>query len=176
MNAYARLAEDFKDIGYSPSPNRILMTGTPCQIVAINRLRQLLPDAPILPLLIECWTADRHVSCAHQLARGKASAFASRFSRAGIPSAKQYLVATRLVRLREALDVPERSIVEGASVMGFSSGAMLARHIRERYGLTPLAWRKAYTASALLDTYFATMIEPHLETLRTVDPYAASAS
>ncbi|MGH7593134.1 MAG: helix-turn-helix domain-containing protein [Gemmatimonadales bacterium] len=98
----------------------------------------------------------------------------SRFVRAGLPTPKQYLVATRLLYVAAMFDEEEMTVGTVAYRLRFASPQSLGRHLRIQLGITPSEFRARYPFNAWLDRYIATVVGPFVTTLRTFDPVRAS--
>lgn len=130
------------------------------------------PDARALPFLRFLLTCDTHVSTVKQL-RGLAlseNGFASRFTRATLPTPRVYLNESRLLRLHAVLQLPI-DLNEAARRMKCSSQNALGRFVRIMTGQTATTWRLTPTAH-VENRFMAQCIVGHESALRSFDPWA----
>lgn len=99
----------------------------------------------------------------------------TRFTRAHLPSPKQYVTWAHFVRAAHFAEMPNRSIGDVAYAVGASSPQAFARTLRTVLGITPTAFRATYTGETMLARFRALLIEPHLPTLREFDPVRDAA-
>jgi AraC-like DNA-binding protein len=99
----------------------------------------------------------------------------SRFVRAGLPTPKQYLVATRLVYVAAMFDEERMTVGAVAYRLRYASPQSLGRHLRLELGITPSEFRARYPFNVWLDRYIATVVSPFVAILRTFDPVRGTA-
>jgi AraC-like DNA-binding protein len=100
----------------------------------------------------------------------------SRFVRAGLPTPKQYLVATRLLYVAAMFDEERMTVGAVAYRLRYASPQSLGRHLRLELGITPSEFRARHPFNAWLDRYIATVVGPFVTILRTFDPVRANES
>ena len=96
--------------------------------------------------------------------------FCSRFYRAGLPSPKRYLVATRLLYAATFLRVPGLSIQDVAYRLEYSSAQSFGRHVRTVAGVTPAEFRRRFTLKVALEDYTARLVVPFQTSFRSFNP------
>jgi AraC-like DNA-binding protein len=94
----------------------------------------------------------------------------SRFVRAGLPTPKQYLVATRLLYVAAMFDEGGMTVGTVAYRLCYASPQSLGRHIRLELGITPSEFRSRHPFNAWLKRYVATIVSPYVTILRSFDP------
>lgn len=102
--------------------------------------------------------------------RVRPSTFMSRFFRAGLPSPKRYLAATRLIHAAALLEVERLSISDVAYRLDYSSPQSFGRHVRAVSGMTAGEFRRRYTVSTAITDYVSRLIVPFRAALRTFHP------
>ncbi len=102
--------------------------------------------------------------------RVRPSTFMSRFFRAGLPSPKRYLSATRLLHAAALLEIPGFSVADVAYRLEYSSPQSFGRHVRAGVGVTATEFRRRYTLGATLDDYIERLIAPYRATFRAFHP------
>ncbi len=95
---------------------------------------------------------------------------ACRFYRAGLPSPKQYLAATRLLYVASLLRVPGLSVADVGYRLDFSSPQSFGRHVRCMVGITAAEFRRRYDLAEALADYNARLVTPFEATFRTFQP------
>ncbi len=98
------------------------------------------------------------------------STFMSRFFRAGLPSPKTYLGATRLLYAAELLETPGLSIADVAYRLEYSSPQSFGRHLRTVLGVTAGEYRERYSFSHAQADYVRRLIVPYQDTFRVFHP------
>jgi AraC-like DNA-binding protein len=98
------------------------------------------------------------------------STFMSRFFRAGLPSPKRYLAATRIVYAAAVFEVPGLSIADVAYRLQYSSPQSFGRHLRAVLGTTAGEFRIRYSFESSLDEFVRRLIAPFRSILRTFHP------
>jgi AraC-like DNA-binding protein len=94
----------------------------------------------------------------------------SRFVRAGLPTPKQYLVATRLLYVAAMFDEERMTVGTVAYRLRYTSPQSLGRHMRLELGITPSEFRTRHPFNAWLERYVATVVRPYVAVLRNFDP------
>jgi len=102
--------------------------------------------------------------------RVRPSTFISRFFRAGIPSPKRYLAATRLLHAAALLEIPGFSVADVAYRLEYSSAQSFGRHLRAVLGATAGEFRRRYPLAVALDEYTRRLIVPYRATFREFNP------
>lgn len=105
----------------------------------------------------------------------RVSTLVSRFVRAGLPTPKQYLVATRLLYVVAMFDEEGMTVGTVAYRLRYASPQSLGRHMRQELGITPSEFRSRHPFNAWLDRYIGTVVGPFVTILRTFDPVRGSA-
>jgi len=103
-----------------------------------------------------------------------ASTFMSRFFRAGLPSPKRYLAATRLLHAAALLEQPALSVTDVAYRLEYSSPQSFGRHVRSHTGLTATAFRKRHSLEHALARFDQELIAPFRPAFRTFRPFLAT--
>jgi AraC-like DNA-binding protein len=94
----------------------------------------------------------------------------SRFVRAGLPTPKQYLVATRLLYAAAMFDEGGMTVGTVAYRLRYASPQSLGRHMRLELGITPSEFRSRHPFNSWLMRYTSTLVTPYTSILRTFDP------
>ncbi|QWF82217.1 GlxA family transcriptional regulator [Amycolatopsis sp. CA-230715] len=81
-------------------------------------------------------------------ARMSLRTFARRFRDEAGVSPGRWLIQQRLVRARELLETSDLPVDEIAARVGFATGTSLRQHLRGAIGVSPLAYRRTFSASA----------------------------
>ena len=102
--------------------------------------------------------------------RVRPSTFMSRFFRAGLPSPKRYLAATRLLYAAALMEIPGFSVADVAYRLEYSSAQSFGRHMRAVLGATAGEFRRRYTLTVALDEYTSRLIAPYRATFRGFNP------
>jgi AraC-like DNA-binding protein len=113
-------------------------------------------------------TTVRGVACELRL---NVSTLLSRFFRAGLPSPKEYLSATRIVYARAHFEAPDATISEVAFRLQFSSPQSFGRHVRSMLGVTLREFRRDYSLQEITNRYVLKLFTEHHAVLRTFDPF-----
>ncbi len=98
------------------------------------------------------------------------STFMSRFFRAGLPSPKRYLAATRIVYAAALFEVPGLSIADVAYRLQYSSPQSFGRHLRGVLGTTAGEFRVRYPFNVALEDFVRRLITPFRRALCTFHP------
>lgn len=94
----------------------------------------------------------------------------SRFLRAGLPSPKKYLSATRLMHASALLEMKGMSVADMAYRLEYSSPQSFGRHLRALMGVTAGEFRDRYPLDRALTYYCDTLITPYRSAFRTFHP------
>lgn len=105
----------------------------------------------------------------------KPSTLNSRFVRAGLPSPKDYLVATRLLYVAAMFDEERMTVGTVAYRLQYASPQSLGRHIRAQLGITPSEFRSRHPFNGCLERFLGSLIRPYVSTLTTFDPVRSNA-
>lgn len=103
------------------------------------------------------------------------STLMSRFGRAGLPSAKQYLAAVRLLYAAQFLENEGLSIADVAYRLECSSPQSFGRHVRSLLGITCTEFRRRFPFAVALDRFLVVMVGPYVERWREFHPLGAGA-
>jgi AraC-like DNA-binding protein len=99
------------------------------------------------------------------------STLMSRFQRAGLPSPKTILAATRLLLARALLENPRISVSLVTAQLGYSSTQAFGRHLRGMLGMPTSEFRGRVSFERIAHQYLDALIVRHLPTYRTFDPF-----
>ena len=139
----------------------------------VARLEAAIPGAKALPFLCAVATARPDVCHMQELTGRHPSTWASRFQRAGVPSAKYYLAHMRLIRahamLASSLLV---TLSDVTTALHFSTTQAFCRHVYTYLGVAPTAWRLHITPDFMLDGFIQRAVLPYAATLAWFDPDA----
>jgi AraC-like DNA-binding protein len=102
--------------------------------------------------------------------RVRPSTFMSRFFRAGLPSPKRYLAATRLLYAAALMEIPGFSVADVAYRLEYSSAQSFGRHVRAILGTTAGEFRRRYTLAVALAEYTNRLIVPYRAKFREFNP------
>lgn len=89
------------------------------------------------------------------------STLMSRFARAGLPSAKRYLAATRLLYAAQLLENSGLSVADVAYRLECSSPQSFARHMRSLLGISCSEFRRRFPFTQALDRFLTVMVDPY---------------
>ena len=98
------------------------------------------------------------------------SSFMSRFFRAGLPSAKTYLMHARLVHAAFLFESQGYSIADVAHRLEYSSPQSFGRHLSSLLGLTAGEFRRRMPFPVALARYRQTYLTPYRDRLLTFHP------
>ena len=96
----------------------------------------------------------------------------SRFSRAGLPSPKNYLSAIRLLHAAYLFEASGLSVADVAYRLEYSSPQSFGRHLRAMLGVTALEVRRRFPVPVALERFVELMVEPYREVWRDFHPVA----
>lgn len=89
------------------------------------------------------------------------STLMSRFTRAGLPSAKRYLAAIRLLYAAQMLEQRGLTLADVAYRLECSSPQSFGRHVRSVLGITGSEFRARFPFPAALERFLKLMIDPY---------------
>lgn len=98
------------------------------------------------------------------------STLMSRFTRAGLPSTKRYLAATRLLYAAQLLENTGLSVADVAYRLECSSPQSFARHMRSLLGISCSEFRRRFPYSNALDRFLTVMVDPYQAVWREFRP------
>lgn len=101
------------------------------------------------------------------------STLMSRFSRAGLPSPKNYLAAVRLLHAAHLFEAGGLSVADVSYRLEYSSPQSFGRHLRTMLGITSSEFRQRFPFPLALDRFIALMLMPYRRTWREFHPLAA---
>lgn len=107
--------------------------------------------------------------------RVRPSTLMSRFGRAGLPSPKSYLAATRLLHASLLFEDTGFSVADVAYRLEYSSPQSFGRHLRALMGVSGTEFRRRFSFVTALDRYLELMILPYRTALRTFHPLSSGA-
>jgi AraC-like DNA-binding protein len=100
------------------------------------------------------------------------STLMSRFSRAGLPSPKNYLAAVRLLHASFLFEAAGLSVADVSYRLEYSSPQSFGRHLRAMLGVTALEFRRRFPFPTALERFVELMITPYLQAWSTFHPLA----
>lgn len=103
------------------------------------------------------------------------STLMSRFSRAGLPSPKNYLAAVRLLHAAHLFEAGGLSVADVSYRLEYSSPQSFGRHVRTMLGITSSEFRQRFPFPLALERFIALMLVPYQRTWRDFHPLAAGA-
>ena len=103
------------------------------------------------------------------------STLMSRFSRAGLPSPKNYLAAVRLLHAAHLFEAGGLSVADVSYRLEYSSPQSFGRHLRTMLGITSSEFRQRFPFPLALDRFIALMLMPYRKTWEGFHPLAAGA-
>jgi AraC-like DNA-binding protein len=127
----------------------------------VEAMIRLAPDTPTVTALAE----RIHV---------RPSTLMSRFSRAGLPSPKNYLSAIRLLHAAHLFEAAGLSVADVAYRLEYSSPQSFGRHLRAMLGVTALEFRTRYPFPVAMERFVERMIEPYREVWAGFHPMVRS--
>ncbi len=102
------------------------------------------------------------------------STLMSRFSRAGLPSAKRYLAAIRLLYAAQFMENTGLSIADVAYRLECSSPQSFGRHVRSLLGITCSEFRRRFPFEVAMERFLLVMADPYGEVWRGFRPLTAA--
>lgn len=103
------------------------------------------------------------------------STLMSRFGRAGLPSPKSYLVATRLLHASLMLEESGLSVADVAYRMDYSSPQSFGRHLRALMGVSGSEFRQRFPFPVALKRFISLMILPYRTVFHAFHPLTSGA-
>jgi AraC-like DNA-binding protein len=103
------------------------------------------------------------------------STLMSRFSRAGLPSPKNYLAAVRLLHAAHLFEAGGLSVADVSYRLEYSSPQSFGRHVRTMLGITSSEFRQRFPFPLALERFNSLMVAPYLRIWREFHPLAAGA-
>jgi AraC-like DNA-binding protein len=103
------------------------------------------------------------------------STLMSRFSRAGLPSPKNYLSAIRLLHAAYLFEAAGLSVADVSYRLEYSSPQSFGRHLRAMLGLTALEFRRRFPFPLAVRRFVEVMLGPYVETWQSFHPVAAGS-
>lgn len=100
----------------------------------------------------------------------QSSTLMSRFSRVGLPSAKNYLASLRLLYAAQDLEHDGLSIADVAYRLQYSSPQSFGRHVRSLLGITGTEFRRRFPFPVALERFGRVMLDPYATTWRSFHP------
>lgn len=94
----------------------------------------------------------------------------TRFRRSGLPSPKDYLIFSRLVRMASLLEPQGARANTAALRLGYSSEQMFLRHLGEQMGMGSTKFRELYNGKKMLDYFRKKFIIPYIDVLKEFKP------
>lgn len=139
----------------------------------LTALREAPPDARLffeilIRLAPETGTVRR--LCGHVHVRP--STLMSRFARAGLPSPKSYLAATRLLYAAHLFESPGLSVADVVYRLDYSSPQSFGRHVRATLGITAGEFRRRFPYKKAHARFLNHMIHPYTHTWQRFHPLA----
>lgn len=101
------------------------------------------------------------------------STLMSRFSRAGLPSPKNYLAAVRLLHAAHLFEAGGLSVADVSYRLEYSSPQSFGRHLRTMLGITSSEFRQRFPFPLALDRFVGLMMAPYQKIWRDFHPLAA---
>jgi AraC-like DNA-binding protein len=98
------------------------------------------------------------------------STLMSRFGRAGLPSAKRYLAAIRLLYAAQYMENEGMSIADVAYRLECSSPQSFGRHVRSLLGITSTEFRRRFPFPVAQERFLTLMVEPYQGQWRDFHP------
>ena len=101
------------------------------------------------------------------------STLMSRFSRAGLPSPKNYLAAVRLLHAAHLFEAGGLSVADVSYRLDYSSPQSFGRHVRTMLGITSSEFRQRFPFPLALERFVALMVMPYQKIWREFHPLVA---
>jgi AraC-like DNA-binding protein len=103
------------------------------------------------------------------------STLMSRFSRAGLPSPKNYLAAVRLLHAAYLFEAVGLSVADVSYRLEYSSPQSFGRHLRAMLGVTAIEFRRRFPFPVAIQRFVELMIDPYVGIWRTFHPLESAA-
>jgi AraC-like DNA-binding protein len=137
----------------------------------MDRLAESPPDARIfMEALVRLAPTTPTVRGVAKVFSVQPSTLMSRFLRAGLPSAKRYLAAVRLLYAAQYMESDGLSITDVAYRLDCSSPQSFGRHLRTLLGITSTEFRRRFPFPAAMERFLVVMVDPYLDRWRTFHP------
>lgn len=105
-----------------------------------------------------------------RLYRVQSSTLMSRFSRVGLPSAKNYLASVRLLYAAQDMESEGLSLADVAYRMQYSSPQSFGRHVRSLLGITGTEFRRRFPFPVAQERFHRVMVDPYVRTWQHFHP------
>lgn len=105
-----------------------------------------------------------------RLCRIQSSTLMSRFSRVGLPSAKNYLASLRLLHAAQDMENDGLSLADVAYRMQYSSPQSFGRHVRSLLGITGTEFRRRFPFPVAQERFHRVMVDPYVGTWQRFHP------
>jgi AraC-like DNA-binding protein len=139
----------------------------------LDRLTDLPADArAYLEFMVRCAPSTPTVRGLARTIKVQPSTLMSRFIRAGLPSAKRYLAAVRLLYAAQFFDNPGLSIADVAYRLEYSSPQSFGRHVRSLLGITSSEFRRRFPFPAAIERFMRLMVDPYRDRWLQFHPLA----
>lgn len=139
----------------------------------LEALAQAPPDARLfIEALIRLAPETPTVTTLAQRLYVRPSTLMSRFSRAGLPSPKNYLAAIRLLHAAYLFEAGGLSVADVSYRLEYSSPQSFGRHLRAMLGVTAQEFRRRFPFPVALARFVEVMIQPYIRTWQTFHPVA----
>lgn len=150
--------------------HRIAMTLHPSFEVATNEMRyfvdHLIRFAPFVSTIR---------ALAGEL-RVRDSSLVSRFYRAGLPSPKKYLAATRLLYASAVLETPSTSVAQTALRLRYASPQSFGRQVRKQLGVAASQFRDQFPFDVMANRFADHLVVQYRCTLQWFEPLGGKTS
>lgn len=141
------------------------------------RLPELPADARLfLEVLVRLAPNTATVRSVARVVSIQPSTLMSRFNRAGLPSAKRYLAAMRLLYAAQLLENSGLSVADVAYRLECSSPQSFARHMRTLLGISCTEFRRRFPFAEALERFLTVMIDPYETAWRNFRPLVGSVA
>ena len=105
-----------------------------------------------------------------RLHRVQSSTLMSRFSRVGLPSAKNYLASVRLLYAAQDMENDGLSLADVAYRMQYSSPQSFGRHVRSLLGITGTEFRRRFPFPVAQERFHRVLVDPYVRTWQRFHP------
>jgi AraC-like DNA-binding protein len=139
----------------------------------LEALAEAPPDAKLfIEALIRLAPETPTVTSLAQRLYVRPSTLMSRFSRAGLPSPKNYLAAIRLLHAAHLFEAGGLSVADVSYRLEYSSPQSFGRHLRAMLGVTAQEFRRRFPFPVALARFLEVMIAPYVQTWQAFHPVA----
>jgi len=140
----------------------------------MERLPDLTPDARgFLDLMVRLAPSTPTVRGLSRAFGLRPSTLMSRFTRAGLPSAKQYLASVRLLYAAQYFENSGLAISDVAYRLECSSPQSFGRHVRSLLGITCSEFRRRFPFSVALERFISLLVVPYRDAWTGFHPLEA---